>query len=35
MTMRKYQQTNDFNEIVYGRRSIKVYDPAVKTAKKK
>ncbi|GAK39106.1 nitroreductase family protein [Paenibacillus urinalis] len=31
--MRKYQQTNDFNEIVYGRRSIKVYDPAVKISK--
>lgn len=33
MTMRKYQQNNDFNEIVYGRRSIKVYDPAVKISK--
>ena len=28
--MLKYQKTNDFNEIVYGRRSIKVYDPTVK-----
>ncbi|MCM3782523.1 nitroreductase family protein [Neobacillus mesonae] len=28
--MSKYQTTNDFNEIVYGRRSIKMYDPTVK-----
>ncbi|WP_150271435.1 nitroreductase family protein [Paenibacillus tepidiphilus] len=31
--MRKFQQTNDFNEIVYGRRSIKTYDPSVKISK--
>lgn len=31
--MLKYQKTNDFNEIVYGRRSIKVYDPAVKISR--
>lgn len=28
--MRKYQKTNDFNEIVFGRRTVKVYDPEVK-----
>ncbi|WP_277587081.1 nitroreductase family protein [Psychrobacillus antarcticus] len=31
--MLKYQKTNDFNEIVYGRRSIKVYDPTVKISR--
>lgn len=25
-----FQKTNDFNEIVYGRRSIKKYDPSIK-----
>ncbi|MNI15664.1 putative NAD(P)H nitroreductase YodC [compost metagenome] len=28
--MSNYQKTNDFNEIVYGRKSIKNYDPSVK-----
>ncbi|MBD7908530.1 nitroreductase family protein [Sporosarcina gallistercoris] len=28
--MQTYQKTNDFNEIVNGRRSIKEYDPTVK-----
>lgn len=28
--MYKHQTTNDFNEIVYNRRSIKEYDPTVK-----
>lgn len=28
--MSNFQKTNDFNEIVYGRRSIKTYDPSVK-----
>ncbi|MEY8745945.1 nitroreductase family protein [Paenibacillus tundrae] len=28
--MGKYQKTNDFNEIVFGRRTVKVYDPEVK-----
>jgi len=31
--MYKYQKTNDFNEIVYGRRSIKEYDPTVKISR--
>ncbi|KOO51294.1 nitroreductase family protein [Viridibacillus arvi] len=31
--MSKYQKTNDFNEIVYGRRSIKEYDPTVKISR--
>lgn len=31
--MKKYQKTNDFNEIVYGRRSIKEYDPTVKISR--
>ena len=31
--MLKYQKTNDFNEIVYGRRSIKEYDPTVKISR--
>ncbi|WP_151736982.1 nitroreductase family protein ['Paenibacillus yunnanensis' Narsing Rao et al. 2020] len=31
--MKKFQQTNDFNEIVYGRRSIKTYDPSVKISR--
>lgn len=31
--MSKYQKTNDFNEIVYGRRSIKTYDPSVKISR--
>ncbi|MFJ7668030.1 nitroreductase family protein [Lysinibacillus sp. NPDC097195] len=31
--MQKYQKTNDFNEIVYGRRSIKEYDPTVKISR--
>ncbi|MCR8656456.1 nitroreductase family protein [Paenibacillus endoradicis] len=31
--MRKYQKTNDFNEILNGRRSIKVYDPSVKISR--
>ncbi|RVT56330.1 nitroreductase family protein [Niallia taxi] len=31
--MSKFQKTNDFNEIVYGRRSIKVYDPTVKISR--
>jgi len=31
--MSKYQKSNDFNEIVYGRRSIKVYDPTVKISR--
>lgn len=31
--MRKYQKTNDFNEIVNGRRSIKQYDPTVKISR--
>lgn len=31
--MNQYQKTNDFNEIVYGRRSIKVYDPTVKISR--
>lgn len=31
--MSNFQQTNDFNEIVYGRRSIKVYDPTVKISR--
>lgn len=31
--MNNYQKTNDFNEIVYGRRSIKVYDPTVKISR--
>lgn len=31
--MSKYQKNNDFNEIVYGRRSIKTYDPSVKISR--
>lgn len=31
--MSKFQQTNDFNEIVYGRRSIKHYDPSIKISR--
>lgn len=31
--MSKYQKTNNFNEIVYGRRSIKTYDPNVKISR--
>ncbi|AOV07390.1 nitroreductase family protein [Sporosarcina ureilytica] len=31
--MKKHQKTNDFNEIVYGRRSIKEYDPSVKISR--
>lgn len=31
--MQKYQKTNNFNEIVYGRRSIKEYDPTVKISR--
>lgn len=31
--MKKYQETNDFNEIVYGRRSIKEYDSSVKISR--
>lgn len=31
--MKPYQQTNDFNEIIYGRRSIKTYDSSVKISR--
>lgn len=31
--MSKFQKTNDFNEIVYGRRSIKTYDPSVRISR--
>ncbi|MDQ0090965.1 nitroreductase [Paenibacillus anaericanus] len=31
--MNNFQKTNDFNEIVYGRRSIKEYDPSVKISR--
>ncbi|MBD8500885.1 nitroreductase family protein [Paenibacillus arenosi] len=31
--MSKFQTTNDFNEITYGRRSVKEYDPEVKISK--
>lgn len=31
--MSNFQKTNDFNEIVYGRRSIKTYDPNVKISR--
>ncbi|MDQ0091033.1 nitroreductase [Paenibacillus anaericanus] len=31
--MNNFQKTNDFNEIVYGRRSIKTYDPSVKISR--
>ncbi|WP_028594278.1 nitroreductase family protein [Paenibacillus assamensis] len=31
--MNKFQTTNDFNEITYGRRSVKEYDPEVKISK--
>ncbi len=31
--MQKYQKTNDFNEIVNGRRSIKEYDSTVKISR--
>lgn len=31
--MKPNQKTNDFNEIVYGRRSIKTYDPSVKISR--
>ncbi|MCM3173340.1 MULTISPECIES: nitroreductase family protein [Paenibacillus] len=29
----KFQKTNDFNEITYGRRSVKLYDPEVKISR--
>lgn len=29
----KFQKNNDFNDIVYGRRSIKEYDPTVKISR--
>lgn len=32
-TMSNFQKTNDFNEIVYGRRSIKNYDPNIKISR--
>ncbi|MFC9707661.1 nitroreductase family protein [Paenibacillus sp. NPDC056933] len=28
-----FQKTNDFNEITYGRRSVKLYDPEVKISR--
>lgn len=31
--MQKYGKTNDFNQIINGRRSIKEYDPAVKISR--
>ncbi|MVP00661.1 nitroreductase family protein [Paenibacillus lutrae] len=31
--MGNFQKTNDFNEIVYGRRSIKNYDPSIKISR--
>ena len=31
--MSNYQKTNDFNEILKGRRSIKNYDPSVKISR--
>ncbi|VDG96534.1 Putative NAD(P)H nitroreductase yodC [Lysinibacillus sphaericus] len=31
--MQKHQKTNDFNEILSGRRSIKEYDPTVKISR--
>ncbi|WP_139997346.1 nitroreductase family protein [Paenibacillus paridis] len=31
--MSKYQKTNDFNEIVFGRRSVKYYDSSVKISR--
>ncbi|WP_068776560.1 nitroreductase family protein [Paenibacillus sp. FJAT-26967] len=31
--MSNFQKTNDFNEIVYGRRSIKNYDPSIKISR--
>ncbi|UHA72467.1 nitroreductase family protein [Paenibacillus sp. 481] len=31
--MSKFQTTNDFKEITYGRRSVKEYDPEVKISK--
>ncbi|TVX92385.1 nitroreductase family protein [Paenibacillus agilis] len=31
--MSKFQKTNDFKEITYGRRSVKEYDPEVKISK--
>ncbi|MBB6019090.1 nitroreductase [Paenibacillus sp. JGP012] len=32
-TQSKFQKTNDFNEITYGRRSVKLYDPEVKISR--
>ncbi|WP_440118543.1 nitroreductase family protein [Paenibacillus sp. QZ-Y1] len=29
----QFQKTNDFNEIAYGRRSVKLYDPEVKISR--
>ncbi|NIK71960.1 nitroreductase family protein [Paenibacillus sp. BK720] len=29
----KFHQTNDFNEIVFGRRAVKAYDPEVKISR--
>lgn len=31
--MRKFQKTNDFNEVVLGRRSVKNYDPSIKISR--
>ncbi|MEW9698415.1 nitroreductase family protein [Paenibacillus sp. SI8] len=31
--MSKYQKTNDFNKVVFGRRSVKNYDPSVKISR--
>ncbi|WP_138752118.1 nitroreductase family protein [Paenibacillus sinopodophylli] len=31
--MSKFQKTNDFNEVVYGRRSVKKYDASVKISR--
>ncbi|SET21775.1 nitroreductase family protein [Paenibacillus sp. NFR01] len=33
MSLKNFQKTNDFNEIVYGRRSIKTYDPSVEISR--
>lgn len=32
-TQSKFQKTNDFNEITYGRRSVKLYDADVKISR--
>ena len=29
----KFQKNNDFSEITYGRRSVKLYDPEVKISR--